>query len=384
MNRLAILASHPVQYYAPLFRELARRCEVRVFYAHVATPDNQAAAGFGTAFQWDVDLTSGYQHTVLRNIAKQPGTDRFSGCDTPEIGVRLRECRFDAVLALGWHLKSMLQGVWAARQLGMRTLVRGDSHLATPRSLLKTWVKSLTYPRLLRAFDAALYVGARNRAYYDHYQYPSDRLFHSPHCVDTERFAAGATGAARAALRGRFGIADDEHVLLFAGKLVPFKRPIDVVEAAAQLRANDFPVRVLIAGSGPLETEVRTCAAALRVPLDILGFVNQSGMPAAYAASDVLCLPSDGRETWGLVCNEAIASGRPIVVSETVGCAPDLAADRNVGRTFKLGDTDGLVAAIAETISRPPSHSCLSRVAAAFSLKAAADGIEDALGMVTE
>ena len=191
--RLAVLTSHPVQYYAPLFRELAERVDLHVFYAHNATAEQQAAAVFGKAFNWDVDLTSGYAHSFLHNVATRPGTDSFGACDTPEIADRLWSGGFGAVLALGWHLKSMLQGIFAAKRLGIPVMVRGDSQLGTPRGAVKTAVKRVTYPALLRVFDAALYAGQRNFDYFRHFGYPAARLFHSPHCVDTERFAASAT-----------------------------------------------------------------------------------------------------------------------------------------------------------------------------------------------
>src|SRR5262245_41269569 len=124
--RLAVLTSHPVQYYAPLFRELAKAVDLHVFYAHRASPAEQAQAGFGTPFEWDVDLTSGYAHTFLENVARRPGTDRFSGCDTPRIGCLLREGRFAALLVMGWHLKTYLQGTLAARRLGIPVMVRSD------------------------------------------------------------------------------------------------------------------------------------------------------------------------------------------------------------------------------------------------------------------
>ena len=163
--RLAVLTSHPIQYYAPLFRELSRDLDIHVFFAHKASPAEQAAAGFGQAFDWDVDLLAGYAHTFLQNVAKRPGTGHFSGCDTPGVGAELRNGRFDALLVLGWHLKSFVQGIAAAKRLGLPVLVRGDSHLGTPRSHLKTMVKRLAYPPLLRVFDGALYVGRRSRAY---------------------------------------------------------------------------------------------------------------------------------------------------------------------------------------------------------------------------
>ena len=301
--RLAVVASHPIQYYAPIFRALAKQCDLHVFYTHQVTPAQQSSAGFGVAFNWDVDLLSGYYSEFLNNIAKIPGPSRFWGCDTPEIGDKLRSGRFDALLVMGWYLKSFMQAIWAAKRLGIPVMVRGDSHLGTPRSKVKKLAKELTFPRFLRAFDAALYVGHHSREYYRHYEYPEERLFFSPHCVDNDWFRSRATPEARQRLRGELGIDPDVTVLLFAGKLVPFKRPSDVVEAAAKCRTQGMRTEVMIAGSGELEAQLREQANMLDVPLHILGFCNQTEMPEAYAASDILVLPSTGRETWGLVAN---------------------------------------------------------------------------------
>lgn len=378
MTRLAILASHPIQYYAPLFRELANHIDLHVFYADTSTPEQQAAAGFGTGFEWDIDLTSGYSHSFLNNVAKVPSTSSFSGCDTPEVGARLREGQFGAVLATGWHLKSMLQGIWHAKRQGMQVLVRGDSHLDTPRGALKSAVKSLSYPLLLRVFDACLYVGKRNRAYYEHYGVEQARLFHSPHCVDNARFRDGASAEARASLRQRLGVGSDEKLVLFSGKLLPFKRPLDVVDALAQVRRGGLNASLVVAGSGPLEDEMRVRAQTQGVPLYFLGFQNQSAMPAAYAASDVMVLPSD-QETWGLACNEALACGRGIVVSDRVGCGPDLAADNRVGQMFPMGNINEFAMCLERSLIAPPSLEEVHALSDRFSLRAAAHGVLQAL-----
>ncbi|MCP4309292.1 MAG: glycosyltransferase family 4 protein [bacterium] len=378
LGRIAVLASHPVQYYAPLFGELARRLDVHVFYAHRASPAQQAAAGFETAFDWDVDLLSGYPYTFLKNVAASPGANHFSGCDTPDIAQHLEAGGFRTLLVTGWHLKCYWQGIWAAKRRGASVLVRGDSQLETPRSLPKRWAKRAVYPGLLRVFSAALYVGQRNRAYFVHYRYPHDSLFHSPHCVDNRRFASGATPAARLALRSRLGVAPDDHAILFAGKLVSLKRPLDVVDAAAQLRADGLCAHMIVAGSGPMEEELRARAAAAGVPLHLLGFRNQTEMPSVYAASDVLVLPS-GNETWGLVCNEALACGRPIVVSDSVGAAPDLLTDGAVGRMFPVADISAFADAIGETLGAPPAIEAIQRTSNDHSLAKAADGMIDAL-----
>lgn len=380
--RLAILASHPIQYYAPLYRELAKRVDLTVFYAHRATPAQQAAAGFGAAFDWDVDLFDGYSHSFLRNVAVQPGADHFSGCDTPDIGPAMERENVDALLVMGWHLKTFWQGIFAAKHQRIRLLVRGDSHLGTRRHWSKRAIKRLLYPPLLRLFDAALYVGERNRAYYEHYRYPARRLFFSPHCVDNAWFAQRATAEARAALRAHFGVSDDAFVALFAGKLLPFKRPGDVIAAAALCRAGGLPIEVMIAGSGELEESLVAEARRAGVPLHMLGFCNQSKMPLAYAASDVLVLPSN-RETWGLVANEALACSRPVIVSDACGCAPDLAAYRGVGATFPVGDVEKLARTLTAFVDRRRDVPALERAAHQYSLASACNGILAATEYVT-
>lgn len=380
--RLAVLTSHPIQYQAPIFRALAQRCDLTVFFAHSATSADQAAAGFGVGFDWDVDLLAGYKHVFLRNVATSPGLDRFSGCDTPEIGSRLREGNFDALLVAGWHLKSFIQALAAAKRIGLPALVRGDSQLETPRSFWKKGVKAVAYPVFLRLFDAALYVGERSRAYWEHYGYPRQRMFFSPHCVDNDWFAARATRQARVTLRSRIGVREDTKVILFAGKLAPFKRPLDVLAAASLMRRAGLNVHVMVAGSGALADEMTNVAVAAGVPLHHLGFCNQTEMPAAYAASDVLALPSDGRETWGLVANEALAAGRPIVLSDVVGSAPDLAGDGRAGRVFPMGNVEALAEALADVISNPRSAPSIAAKSGRYSIGAAVDGITDAAASV--
>jgi len=377
-SRLAAVVSHPIQYYAPFFRTLAKRVDLHVFFGQTLSPAQQAGAGFDTPFDWDVDLLSGYSSTFLTNVARRPGPSHFFGCDTPEIGARLKEGRFDAVLVLGWYLKAFVQATWAAKRLGLPVLARGDSQLGTPRGPATRAVKALAYPPLLRAFDAALYVGQRSRAYYEHYGYPPERLFFSPHCIDTDWFAARATAGAGRALRHRLGIVPEDKVVLFAGKLLPFKRPLDVVEACAGLAG----VHVVVAGSGELERAMVERAAALDVALHPLGFLNQTEMPAAYAATNVLVLPSTGRETWGLVANEALACGTPIIVSDAVGCAPDLAADGAAGRVFPLGDVASLRQMILTMLNAPPSNEAIAARSNAYGLAAAADGVGAALAAV--
>lgn len=381
--RLGILASHPIQYQAPLFRELARHVDLKVHFAHRQTAVGQAAAGFNVAFEWDVDLLGGYDHTFLQNQSRHPGVNDFFGCDTPAIADEIRKGGFDAFLVTGWYLKSYWQAIRACRRNGVPVMVRGDSQLSTPRGRLKQLGKEIVYPRVLRQFDACLYVGQKNREYLQHYAVPPERLFFSPHCIDNNAFASLAHAVNRAESRMRLGIAPDQKVVLFVGKLLDRKRPLDLVDALSHLRDRGVSVFGVFAGDGPLRDSLEALGNKRNVPLAFLGFRNQTELPEAYAIADVMVLPSEGSETWGLVVNEALACGTPVVVSDAVGCAPDLVIEGKTGAVYPMGNTLALADALQRVLAEPPSHEAIREKSNAYSVGAAARGVLEAVTSIT-
>lgn len=351
-RRIGFLVSHPIQYYAPIFRELARRSDLTVFFAHRQDAAGQGKAGYGVAFDWDVDLLSGYESRFLRNVARVPSTQTFAGCNTPEIAEIIAEGRFDAFVVPGWSLRSYWQAVRACRRARVPVMVRGDSQLAGQRGGAVGKVKGVVFPHMLKQFDACLYVGQRNREYLQHYGVASSRLFFSPHCVDNDAFRQ-ASDAARGAGGGRAG-GRRRHVL-FVGRLVDSKRPMDVVQAVARLTSSGQPLDLVIAGAGELQGRMEEAARAAGLDAQFLGFVNQSRLPSVYASSDVVVLPSIAIETWGLVVNEAMACGVPAVVSDAVGCGPDLIQPGATGAVAPLGDVPALATSIASVLAFDPS-----------------------------
>lgn len=351
-RRIGFLVSHPIQYYAPIFRELARRCDLTVFFAHRQDAAGQGKAGYGVAFDWDVDLLSGYESRFLNNVARMPSTQAFAGCNTPEIAEIITEGRFDAFVVPGWSLRSYWQAVRACRRARVPVMVRGDSQLAGQRGGAVGKVKGVVFPHMLKQFDACLYVGQRNREYLEHYGVASNRLFFSPHCVDNEAFRQ-ASDAARGAGGWRAG--GSRRRVLFVGRLVESKRPMDVVQAVARLVSDRQPIDLVIAGAGELQGRMEEAARAGGVDAQFLGFVNQSKLAPVYASSDVVVLPSIAVETWGLVVNEAMACGVPAVVSDAVGCGPDLIQPGTTGAVAPLGDVPALATAIASVLALDPS-----------------------------
>ena len=381
--RLVAVETHPIQYKAPLFRKLAAdpRLDLTVFFAMV--PDAaQQGAGFGVPFEWDVLLREGYPSEVLANRAPHPSATAFAGCDTPGITARLREWRPDAVLVNGWVAKTCLQALWACRRLGIPCLVRGEANRLRPRA---AW-KHVLHRLLLRQYGAFLAIGSANREFYRFHRCPDSRIFWSPYSVDNAIFAAQAAARAgrRSDLRAAFGIPPEAVVFLFAGKLEEKKHPEDLLEAVARLPAElRAQAHVLVAGDGPLRGECEQMARDKNLRVSFAGFLNQSRLPDAYAAADVLVLPSDAGETWGLVVNEAMASSRPAVVSRAAGCCADLIVEEKTGHSFAWHDVQGLADVLAGYLRDPGLAARQGRAAAeriqSFGFETAAAGIAAAV-----
>jgi len=351
--RLAIVATHPIQYHAPWFRHLSESHELTVYYAHRQDSRGQAEAGFGVDFEWDVPLLDGYGYQWLTNVARAPSISTFAGCDTPEIAEYIRTQRFDACLVLGWNKKSYWQAFRACKRTHTPILCRGDSQLQTPRSRWQRMAKYLPYRVFLPSFDIHLCVGQRNREYLRHYGVRDSQLVLCPHFVDNEWFRSRAdearqTGAA-ARVRAEYGIPEDAFVLLYVGKFIAKKRVSDIVEAAIRLvRGNDVPkLHLLLVGDGRLRSELERQAQDWRSNVHFAGFRNQQEIPAYYAAGSAITLASES-ETWGLVVNEAMACGLPAIVSDAVGCAPDLIEEAKTGVSFPVGNVDALSDRIAQ------------------------------------
>jgi glycosyltransferase involved in cell wall biosynthesis len=349
--RVGLLATHPIQYQVPWFQALARQDELdlTVFYCLLPTPEQQGVE-FGLSFTWDLPLLSGYRYERLENVARVPSTQTFSGCDTPTLGARLRTAGIEALIVNGWQVKSCLQGLRACRRRGLPCLVRGDSNALRARP----WPLRLAHRLLLRQYAACLSVGQANAAFYRANGVPEERLFFAPHCVDNARFEAQAAALTpqRADVRAGFGLAPDAQVALFCGKLIAKKRPLELLDALAALRAADPQaagrLQLLMVGEGALRAECEARVRAAGLPVRFAGFLNQNDIARAYVAADVLVLPSDHGETWGLVVNEAMACGRAAIVSDRVGCHPDLIVPGRTGEVVPFGDLQAWTRALAQ------------------------------------
>ena len=399
---LAILTTHPIQYQVPLWQGLANdgRIPFEVWYLtdHGVNPSHDPQ--FDQAFAWDLDMLAGYPHRFL-DVVPGATPNSFWKCRVREsLGERMRASNVKALWIQGWQVAAYWQAVWAAKEIGTEVWLRGESNDLAATPFWKRAVKRVILGQLFHRVGRFLYIGSANRRLYKKFGVPDDRLYPAPYAVDNERFERQRSelGGQRSEIRRQWKIADDAFCVLFCGKFIPKKRPLDLVKAAQLLITNDsitlravgsdepeasnhLPnIHLLFVGSGELGEELRAnCnvvfdaeapASDLR-PLtsgtkpraSFAGFLNQTEISKAYVAADCLVLPSDYRETWGLVVNEAMASGLPCVISDQCGCAADLGG-MGASLVYRCGDIQelsGRIAALAglethmRTNTMPPS-----------------------------
>ena len=345
--RLAIVSTHPIQYYAPIFQALSRSGGVqpRVFYTWSQTAGSGVAdAGFGKTITWDIPLLEGYEFEFIPNIARRPGTEHFFGLRNPALNRAIEQWQAEAILVFGWNSEAHLRALLHFKNR-IPVFFRGDSTLLDRRPGWRTLARRVFLTWVYRHIDIAIAVGSNNRDYYQWCGVPSERIAFAPHAIDADRFSdSGRLHEQRAEQwRRELGVPPEARVVLYAGKMLGKKNPLLLLEAFLACAAPGYLVFV---GNGVLEGELRSRAQG-HPNVHFLPFHNQQAMPSVYRLGDVFALPSRGPgETWGLAINEAMASGRPVIVSSKAGGARDLVKQGVNGWVFESEDLGQLTTAI--------------------------------------
>ena len=358
--KVAYLVSHPIQYQAPLLKFLSKQPEINltVFFTSDLTVKGEHDLGFGVPHQWDVPLLEGYNHVFLPVVGRR---DRLSFWRpfAYRIYRHLKEGCFDALWIHGYAQQVNLRALVIAKYLGLKVLLRGESNLQCHSiPFIIGSFKRQVYSKIFNMIDGFLAIGTLNREFYLHYGVPPDRIFLMPYSVDNEFFTERISEAhkTREKFRAELGLAPNRAVILFASKLQPRKRARDLLEAYKRLSpdGNREPVPYLIfVGDGQDRDYLVAQAKKLGwASIKILGFKNQSELPRYYDLCDVFVLPSVN-EPWGLVINEVMNAGKPIIVSDQVGAGFDLVKDGVNGIVVPSGDTSALADSVKRLTEEP-------------------------------
>jgi len=391
--RLAIVLCHPVQYFSPLFRQLAQQAEIdlTVLYSSLAGSLPAKDREFGITVAWDTPVLDGYKFKTLMNLWRgAPGG--FWSSASPGIVAELRRGRYDAVLVYGWGEVSAWLAIMAARSRNMPCMITSDSNYIYEKDLrwLKAHVKKAVLRTLFRNIQAFLVTGPFNRMFYESYGVGNDKFFLAPLAVDNEYFMQRAELARRrkGELRGRYGIPADVVLLLFVGKLIPRKRPFDILCALKELQPAFPNLGAAWVGDGELRPHLETEIASGGVKhAFLLGFKNQTELPDLYAVSDIFVLPS-WHDPMPLVTNEAMASGLPVIASNRTGVwgPGGLVREGETGIVYAAGDTEALSEAVRRLVGDPGIRRAMAKrateVVQEFGLGRCVNGVLEALRFV--
>lgn len=384
--RLGILTSHPIQNQAPLFRNLAAspQIDLSVYFCSRMGLDPVHDPGFGQFVQWKILLTEGYSFKFLKNYPLSRNLNNFFAFFNPSLIKRLARDRLDALMVHGYANATCWIAFAAARFLRIPIFLHGETVLGTEKPWF-SWIKRKALKKLFSHIQAFLFIGTESRKFYESYAIPDGQLFFTPYCVDNDFFMAQDKifKSDQSCFKTELGIPPNVPVILCASKLIPRKRPFDLLQAFEKLQRK---AGLLIVGNGELRAEMENYVRRKAINnVFFTGFINQNEISKYYAIADIFVLPS-GFEPWGLVINEAMCFGLPIITTQRVAAAVDLVSHEN-GFIYPAFDVSALAGYLDYLISHEAERKRMGemslRIIAGWNYNRSVAGIISALEYAT-
>jgi glycosyltransferase involved in cell wall biosynthesis len=346
--RLMYFLSHPIQYFSPLLRELAKEVDLQVCYFSDSSIKGAIDKGFGKSVIWDIPLLEGYSSVFLKNYQKDRGlNNKFWDVWNPGVWKSIRKNNPDVIIINDWTYSSSWLVLLTAALTRKKVWLRAESPLN--QELRKSKKVLLVKKLMLKHFlfrwlvNKCCYIGTQNKSFFKHYGVAENRLVFTPYAVDNDFFRKAwlANKDQLLKVKERLGLPADKKIILFSGKYIPKKRPMDLLKAFASLDLNKYAL--VMVGEGELRPSMEQFIREHTLDCVFLtGFVNQSEIPLYYSVADVFVMCSGMGETWGLAVNEAMNFAKPVIVSETCGSSTDLVQHGENGFVFEEGNIQQL------------------------------------------
>lgn len=366
--RVILVHNFLTPYRLPLFRELARRVDFHVWIL----------GDVRGIREWQTQA-EGFNCEFLPHRSFSLGSRDFRFLLNPGLSQKLAAAAPDLLICTGWDSLAAFKVARWARRNGVPYVLWSGSTANEPN-----WRRSLgrrAVTRLICHADACLAYGTRAEAYLKNAGADPDRVFCAFNTVATDEFARGSTldTARRQEIREEMEL-NTPYVVLFCGQLIARKGVDELMQAFLRLERSD--ITLVFAGSGGQEARLREIAAPLRDRVRFPGFVPREKLPELYAMADLLVLPSR-QEVWGLVINEALACGVPVLTTDVVGAAPDLVVHGKNGYIVPAKNVQSLTDAIEQHFNGQCDRDAMKRGAREaiqpFTIGAAADVFQKAM-----
>ncbi|MBK6479808.1 MAG: glycosyltransferase [Saprospiraceae bacterium] len=302
---------------------------------------------FGQSIAWDVPLLEGYSYKFFPNQSWNPSPGNgFWGIVNFNLLRMIWKSPKSIYVINGWQFFTYVSATLLAFVKGSEVWMRCEMPLNQERlngnlsSILRRWVLKNIYFKLYTKF---LYIGTENENFYKHLGVDKSKLFFTPYSVDNDRFSKEADHliGAKNLIKSKLDIPEKSRVILFSGKYIEKKRPLDLMQAYQHCNVKNK--YLIFLGDGELREKMETYAKDFQLKNVLLtGFINQSEVSKYYAIADLFVMCSSYGETWGLSINEAMNFSLPIIVSDAVGSAIDLVRHGENGYIYPVGDVNRL------------------------------------------
>ena len=340
---LVILTEIISPYRLPLFNCLAQDSDIDLHVIFLSESDPSLR-------QWKVYKEEiKFSYKVLPSWRRRVG--KFNVLLTGDVLRALREAAPDAILCGGYSYIASWQALWWARLRRVPFLLWSESNQHDARNGLAP-IESLK-GIFLRACSGYIAAGRASKDYLCSHAVSEHKIFIAPNAVDNELFCRGAVSARRDASAKRRVLDLPDRYFLFVGRLVPEKGVFDLLAAytglSQELRRE---VGLVFVGDGASRKELEKQATAVS-PGTVMfsGFVHREDLPAYYGLAEVFVFPTY-TDPWGLVVNEAMACGLPVIISGVAGCVPDLIRQDWNGLLVSPKDIPSLTAALTRLASQ--------------------------------
>ncbi|MBZ5857998.1 glycosyltransferase [Flavihumibacter profundi] len=353
--RIIYFLSHPIQYFTPLLQKLSCNVPLFVYYYSDSSIRGALDKGFGRQVKWDIPLLEGYDHKFLASLRNKSAPDnQFFSLINPGIFNEIRKSDAGVVMVNGWSYCSDWLVIISAKLFGKRIWLRAENPLNQEKNIkgVKKFLKKLFLKYILFRFfvDKALYIGSQNKLFFEYYGVRDIDMVYTPYSVDNYYFdQVYQTETPRLSQHKITLKLTGKKIILFSGKYIPKKRPLDLIKAFHI--ANQKDAVLIMVGEGELRNEMENYIKVNNIDNIVLtGFVNQRDIPIYYLVSDIFVMCSGIGETWGLSVNEAMNFAKPVIISDTCGSSYDLVRNEVNGYVYMEGDIPQLSIYITELL----------------------------------
>jgi glycosyltransferase involved in cell wall biosynthesis len=356
--QLIIINSHPIQYYAPMYKEMSDNgIDFEVWYCDDSGVKGFMDKGFGSNVQWDIPLLQGYKSKFFKNQSfRKSVSGSFFGVMNFNLMYKLFTTKQSIVMIHGWQFFTYFFAAIVAKLRGHKLWMRCEMPWNLEVKKTNTYDKAQRFLlkfSYLKLFSKFLYIGTQNKQYYKQMGISDSKLAFTPYAVDNNRFRNDfvSLNSSKKMFKESQQLPVDSKVILFTGKYIPQKNPLDLLKAFHQLAMKN--VYLFFVGDGELRKEMEEYIHTNAVRNVVLtGFINQTKISEYYIIADLFVLCSSS-ETWGLSVNEAMCFNLPVIVSENCGCALDLVNEGVNGYRTRVNDVEDLKTKMEQVLNHP-------------------------------